>query len=256
MNDKKSSLIAQFQSCLPDVFQANGLEAFLTEEKCAQFAALGAALLLTNEKMNLTAITDPKSVTTRHLADSLLALKSPHALQFIPVGAKVLDVGCGGGFPCLPLAIARPDLTIVALDSTAKKLEYIANTVKELQLSNVTTLCGRAEELAKPPLRESFDVVCARAVARLPILCELCLPFVKVKGCFVAMKGGGQAEDELQEASAQAIPVLGAKLAESLHLSLYGEEISQDREIFFLQKVTKTPPLYPRLFTQIKKKPL
>ncbi len=260
MCPEQETLYRQFQSILPRIFQENRLSPLLNQDMIETFARLGAILITANEKMNLTAITEPCAVATRHFADSLLPLTSPNICHYLPIGARLLDVGCGGGFPCLPLAIARPDLKIIALDSTAKKLDYVASTAKELGLSNLSTLCGRAEELAQPaaslPLRESFDAVCARAVARLPILSELCVPYVKVGGYFIAMKGGDQAKEELREVSSRATRVLGVEWKETLECSLQGEEISQDRKIFFLRKTTKTPPIYPRLFTQIKKKPL
>lgn len=223
------------------------------EEHADTFERLAVLLRQTNEKYNLTAITDDAGIAYRHFADCLLAA------HLFPHGAKVLDVGCGGGFPTLPLAIVRPDLTVTAMDSTAKKLGFIREAAEALGLNNVTTLCARAEEAAHTPVRESFDAVCARAVARLNILAEWCVPFVKTDGIFLALKGkDGLAE--LAEAS---------HAFEVLHCTAEGEEyqllapesegrepIPQSRCVITARKTAPTPAEYPRNGGKIKKKPL
>ena len=182
------------------ILQENNLEKYATDALAARFEELTERLLAFNKCVNLTAITDPEEIILRHYADCLLAADA------FPQGATVLDVGCGGGFPCLPLAIARPDLTITGLDSTAKKLVFVENTAKEMGLA-LSTVAGRAEELAHGQMRQHFDVVTARAVAALNVLVEWSLPFLKVGGKMIALKGSG-GKDELQ-AARNAIKTLG-----------------------------------------------
>ena len=175
-------------------------------------------------------------------------------LSRYPLGVG-LDVGCGGGFPSLPLAIARPDISVTSLDSTEKKVKYVGETAKLLGISNHTPLYGRAEELAHDPaLRESFDIVTARAVASLPVLSELCLPFVKQNGAFVAMKSGN-VEEELA-ASAAGIKKLGASPFSVYSFSLVSHEngiAPEGRTILIAKKLSPSPALYPRPYAKIKK---
>ena len=174
------------------IFSINSLGC--TPEQADLLYKLTNRMLEVNQVMNLTAITDEKSIILRHYVDSL-AISC-----YLPRGASVLDVGCGAGFPTLPLAIFRPDLRIMALDSTAKRIHYVAETAELLSLANVTAISGRAEEYAqKAEYRECFDVVTARAVAALPMLSELCLAFVRVGGLMIAMKAQ-QAEEEVAAA--------------------------------------------------------
>ena len=234
-----------FNEYFSEALKANGIEefAYLTEE----FRIYGQLLRDTNEKYNLTAITDDCGMAYKHFADCLLAVK------YFPQGATVLDVGCGGGFPTLPLAIARPDLRITAMDSTAKKLGFIDEVCHALGLTNVTTLCSRAEEAGHTEQRESFDIVTARAVARLNILSEWCSPMVKEGGSFIALKGkDGRAE--LCEAK-NAFSVLGlTAVAEEYSLSC--PEGEQGRCVILARKTAPTPAGYPRNGGKIRKKPL
>jgi len=202
-------------------------------------------LVRVNSYMNLTAITDTEGIVYRHIADCL------HVCPYIETGASVADVGCGGGFPTLPIAIARPDLAITAIDSTAKKLDFVKSVAKDLGL-NVTTLSVRAEELGNDPLyREKFDVCVSRAVARLSLLDELCLPLVRVGGTFLPMKGQDHAA-ELLEAKG-GIRKLGAELVRDDEFDM---ENVGTRSIMVIKKVQNTPKSYPRAFAKIKKSPL
>lgn len=225
---------------------ANGLDAYANPETAAKFETLYTKLVEFNSHTNLTAITDEAGVILRHFADSLTA--APYIGER---SLKIMDVGCGGGFPTLPLAIVRPDCKFFALDSTAKKLNFVAQMAEALSLP-ITTLPARAEEVAITPAhRERYDLVVSRAVARLPMLCELCLPFVKVGGRFVALKGA-DGETELAEAE-NAIRTLGGKLISKNSFAL-GD--AGGRVILEIEKVRPTPGSYPRAFAKIKKAPL
>lgn len=224
------------------VFAECGMSQYAEGEMGEKFAVLFDELIAFNKITNLTAITECEEVALRHFADSLTAADK------IPAGATVIDVGCGGGFPTLPLAIARPDLAITALDSTAKKLVFVENMAKKLSL-NLKTLAARAEEI--PEYRESFDVATSRAVARMNLLTELCLPLVKVGGRFVAMKGASGRE-ELREAEG-GIHKLGGSVKEVDAFTLLS---AGERVIVTVEKTSPTPQAYPRPWGKIKKKPL
>lgn len=238
-----------FTERFKEILTANNLGRFATDELAERFNALTDRMLEVNAHMNLTAITDEDGVILKHYADSLVIA------DIIPEGASVIDVGCGAGFPSLPLAIARPDLKITALDSTAKRVNYIAETAEILGLTNISAVAARAEETAsKPAMREMFDISCARAVARFSALCELCLPFVRTGGEFLALKG--HSEDEVSEAS-NAIKKLGGVLisSTSYNISLPGGE-NNPRSLVRVKKNSRTPEIYPRNWSQISKKPL
>ncbi len=219
----------------------------VNEEMLSRFEKLAFLLVEQNKTMNLTAITDPDGIAVKHFADSISALSAAEFAQ----GAKVLDVGTGAGFPSIPLLIARPDLEMTMIDSTAKKLKYVASAVESLGLT-AEVLHTRAEEAGQnKAYREKFDIVCSRAVAALNVLCEYCLPFVKVGGVFLAMKGA-KAQEEIADAKA-AIKTLGGKIVaeKSFTLSDGGE-----RTIVVIKKISQVPPKYPRVSAQIAKKPL
>lgn len=229
-------------SIIRKVFAECGMPQYAEGEKGEKFAVLFDELVAFNNVTNLTAITECEEVALRHFADSLTAAGK------IPTGATVIDVGCGGGFPTLPLAIARPDLAITALDSTAKKLVFVENMARKLSL-NVKTLAARAEEI--PECREIFDIATSRAVARMNLLTELCLPLVKVGGKFVAMKGAS-GQEELAEAEGGITKLGGAVTGVDAFTLLSAGE----RVIITVDKVAPTPPAYPRPWGKIKKKPL
>ena len=238
-----------FESELSLVFKSNGLGAYLDKKKSELFFSLTERMLEENEKYNLTAITEPGKIILNHYADCALLAKR------LPRGAKIIDVGCGAGFPTLPLAIVREDLSIVAMDSTAKRVNYVRESAELLGLGNVTATVARAEDAARlDEYRERFDFATARAVAQMRVLCELCLPFVKVGGALFAMKGKN-AEFELSGAK-KAISILGGAEAtvESVTLCGNGEELTHP--IITVRKRTKTPSAYPRPYAQISKKPL
>lgn len=239
----------QFFSIFDAVFAANGLQSYATEQNKQTFAALCEHILEVNKVHNLTAIRDVPGVITKHFADSLTI--APH----IPENVTVIDVGTGGGFPTLPLAVARPDLKITAIDSTAKKIAHVQDTAHKFGLANVTAITGRAEELAQTKMRECFEVATARAVSELRILCEITLPFVKIGGCLIAMKGAS-GQKELQDAQS-AIQKLGSKLVEQHYVPLKDADGNEDgRWLFIIQKIAPTPKNFPRQYALILKKPL
>ncbi len=238
-----------FKSELSRIFKENGLGSLLNAERSEKFLALTKRMLEENEKYNLTAITEPKKIILNHYADCV-TLSSR-----LPRGASVIDVGCGAGFPSLPLAIVREDLKIFAIDSTAKRIAYVSGTAELLGLNNLTCATMRAEDGAKmPEYRESFDFATARAVAQMRVLTELCLPYVKVGGSMIAMKGKN-AEYELS-ASKKAIALLGGKNATVENITLKGADDVLTHPLIIIEKKTKTPASYPRPFAQISKKPL
>ena len=243
----------EFFEISENVFEKNGVGDFFVGENRDKFFSLCNIMLEQNKVMNLSAIRDERGVICRHFADSLTAAKH------IKEGATVLDVGSGGGMPTLPLAIARPDLTITALDATAKKTAYIKGAAEKLSLSNVNILTGRAEELgAKADYREKFDIVTARAVASLRILLEWCIPFLKTGGTFIAMKGKN-GDEELKEAQTAA-KELSLTLLQDDCFNLYDlsskDEADAVRHIFVFKKNLPTKKIYPRKNSQIQKNPL
>lgn len=248
----------QFEAFYFANLRRNGLDEFATKPLAERFYRLTCLLVDANARMNLTAIRDPLDMIPLHYTDCLFAA------AHLPHGVSLLDCGCGAGFPSLPLAIARPDLHITALDSTVKKLTFVNDAAKELKLDHLETLCGRAEDLAHDPLyRGRFDACTARAVAALPVLAELCVPFLKQNGVFLALKGA-KAEAELAEAC-RALHLLGCPTPELLIYSLYRDvnspeqqiQLSTEQRAFILCKKTGAcPPQYPRKYAQILKKPL
>ena len=191
-------------------------------------------------------VREQKEVYIKHFEDSL------SGAEFFPAGAKVIEIGSGGGFPSIPLKIARDDLNFTLLEATGKKCEYLKKTGEKLGFNGFIVLNGRAEDYGKNPLyREKFDVVTARAVARLNSLAEYCIPFVKVGGLFIAYKG--DAEEEIREAE-KAIEVLGCEKVEEKIFELsenYGK-----RRVIVYKKVKNTPPEYPRGNGKEKKNPI
>ena len=237
-----------FCAYLADSFEKNGLTALLTEERISLFYTLTEHMLRENEQYNLTAIKEPEKIIDLHYVDSLTAS------ALIPDGARILDVGCGAGFPSLPLAICRPDIWVTALDSTAKRTAYVEKTASLLGLSNIKTVTARAEDAAKTDLRESFDLVTARAVSALPILSELCLPFVRIGGAFLALKGRG-AKEEL-EAAQNGILKLGGRTEKIFPLTVCRPTETLEHTAVLITKIKGTPTLYPRNYSAIVKKPL
>lgn len=212
-----------------------------------QFLLYQELMLAWNEKINLTAITDPEGILHKHFLDSLL----PLAALALADGASLIDVGTGAGFPGVPLKIARPDISLTLLDSLRKRTDFLRELSRELGQDN-HIVHGRAEQLSRDPLfRERFDIATARAVAALPALCEYCLPYVKPGGRFIALKGPDAGEEA--EHSRAAIRLLGGELAEIKTFTLPGGD---RRSIVTVKKISQTPTKYPRTGVKISKSPL
>ncbi len=235
----------EFQNKL--IAAAEAFELTVTPEQAAQFAAYADELTEWNKVMNLTAITDPDEMIVKHFLDSLLLFRACS----LPENASLIDVGTGAGFPGLPAKIYRPDLRVTLLDSLQKRLNFLEAVCGKTSVE-AKRVHARAEDAGREPaLRESYDAACARAVAALPVLCEYCLPFVRVGGCFIAMKGPGL-EEELQ-AAGRAIKTLGGKLESTAAFTLPD---GSERRIAVIRKTAPTPKAYPRPAAKIKKSPL
>ena len=218
-----------------------------TEVMLNQFEIYYNKLVEVNQYMNLTAITEREEVYKKHFLDSLFLMQAiDHNKEY-----SLCDVGSGAGFPSIPLAITNKNLNVVIIDALNKRIKFLNDLISDLKLENAVAYHERAEDYVKKE-RASFDIVTARAVAKLNILAELCLPLVKMNGLFIAMKG----QDGLQELdeAAKAISILGGKVEKTIELEL--PEDAGKREIIVIRKVKETPTKYPRIFAKIKEKPL
>ena len=218
----------------------------LTASQLHKFSIYLKTLLLWNKKVNLTAITDEKDVVVKHFLDSLAALKA-----FPIFSGSVVDIGAGAGFPGLPIAIACPGISLTLIDSVRKKTEFLHHLASLLSLHSVDVVWGRAEDLAKE-MRERFDASFSRAVAPLNVLAEYSLPFLKVHGIMVALKGK-EIEKEL-ESCEHALATLGGEIKDVVKVRLPGTDIA--RNIVLVEKTSVTPEKFPRRAGMAEKKPL
>ena len=232
----------KMEQTLAEQLPAYGLE--LDEATRRRLCDFGNAMVRQNEVMNLTAITEPEQVAKLHLLDSLTVLRCADL-----TGKTLIDVGCGAGFPGVPLAIACPEAKVTLLDSLAKRMNWLETVLPELEVANARCVTARAEEAAAK-CRESYDFATSRAVARLNILLELSAPYVKVGGAVLAMKGSA-AREELEEAKT-AVKKLGLKVEKIHDFEIDGAAHS----VIVLRKVSPTPPQFPRRYAKIKQSPL
>ena len=223
-------------------FESVGLT--LSREQYEKLSIYAEFLVEYNEKVNLTAITEPIEILRKHFIDSILLTKYVD----IPLNSTLIDVGTGAGFPSVPIKIYRPDIKITLLDSLNKRIDYLKQLCEKLEI-DAEFIHGRAEDFSKKEeYREKFCFSCARAVANMALLSELCIPFVKKNGCFVAMKG----PNEDISLGANAVTVLGGLIEKEIEYKLFDE----NRKIVLVRKISQTPSKYPRNSSQIKKKTL
>jgi 16S rRNA (guanine527-N7)-methyltransferase len=226
----------------------------LSAEEIRSFQIYASMLREKNKVMNLTAVDDDQGIAMKHFIDSL-TLCSYIREEEEKAGGKTIrlaDVGTGAGFPGLPLKISMPELDVTLMDSLAKRLNFLGEVVERLGLEKVSLVHTRAEDGGRDKkYREKYDVVTARAVARLPVLAEYCLPFVKVGGVFLAMKG--HAEEEVQDAG-KAIATLGGTIEKTDTFTLPGTDM--ERTVVVIRKIRPTPPKYPRKAGTPAKEPL
>ena len=232
-------MLPEYELCCSQFTEA-GL--VLNEELYKKLDTYAQFLIEYNEKVNLTAILDPMEILRKHFIDSIIISKYVD----IPKNSSIIDVGTGAGFPSVPLKLMRDDLKLTLLDSLNKRIEFLNQLCDRLNIE-AEFIHGRAEDVAKEDeFREKFDFSCARAVANLSLLSEYCIPFVKVGGQFISMKGPSE---DLSEGE-NAVRILGGEIEKLSEYELFDEK----RRIVHVKKISQTPPKYPRNSSQIKKK--
>jgi 16S rRNA (guanine527-N7)-methyltransferase len=228
---------------------ARELEIELSEKQVKQFLTYLEILRDWNKKMNLTSLKDPKEIVITHFLDSLTVNKGIEEIGSI----RVIDLGTGAGFPGIPLKILRPEILLSLLDSSRKRIDFLKYLSKSLKLKGLEIIWGRAEEYGrKEEYREKYDIVLARALARLDVLVELGIPFLRIRGLFIAQKGQ-KLKEELEEAR-RAIEILGGELKGIIPLRLpFSHKL---RKLVIIEKILETPPRFPRRSGIPQKRPL
>lgn len=225
------------------------MEIELTDKMLEKFQVYKSLLKEWNEKINITRITDDEEIDKKHFADSL----SPLLTGLLHNDKKIIDIGTGGGFPGLPLKIANDNLKVTLLDSLNKRIVFLDKVIEDLDLKGIEAVHGRAEELGlREEYREKYDVCLSRAVASLDTLSEYCLPFVKVGGYFISMKGPDVSEEV--ELSKKAIDTLGAYIEDIRFVNIPNSDIIHS--LVVIKKTRKTPKKYPRAGGKPKKSPI
>jgi len=220
----------------------------LNEKQAEQFSIYYRELIIWNDKINLTSIVEEDAVIMKHFVDSVLSTK---VIDYKDV-KRLIDVGTGAGFPGIPLKIVYPHIEVVLLDALSKRVVFLDHIIKILNLNNICAVHGRAEDLARTNLRESFDLCVSRAVSQLNVLCEYCLPFISINGLFISYKGNKTMEE--LELSENAIITLGGKVESALDdISL---DASTNRGFVIIRKEFPTDDRYPRRAGKPVKRPL
>lgn len=254
--------VTRFTDILPSILTANGLQKYSDATFTDLFATYYRTLLEHNAEYNLTAITEPERAALLHIVDSLTIADLPYE------NSRVIDIGSGAGLPAIPLAIARPDISVFAVDGNEKKVHFIRTAAIWTGIKNVTAIYGRAEELGHGAMRSKYDFVTARAVAPLNIICELCTPFLRKTGVFIAMRGS-KGDAEAESCKETCYNKLNLTEIERRHLQLVGLSDEKDAEsvsakkssvysrtIILICKNAPIPQIYPRRYANIKKSPL
>ncbi|SFD19058.1 16S rRNA (guanine(527)-N(7))-methyltransferase RsmG [Clostridium uliginosum] len=237
----------EFYDLMAKAAQDVGLE--LSKQQYEKFIIYKNLLQEWNEKVNLTAITEDEEIIKKHFIDSIKAFKRDEFKS----ANTLIDVGTGAGFPGIPIAIMKDDIKVTLLDSLNKRVNFLDAVVKELKLKNVITIHSRAEDGARQDnLRENFDIATSRAVANMSVLSEFCLPYVKVGGNFIALKG--PSVDEEIEESKTAISLLGGKLVDICEVNIEDTELRHN--LVIIKKINKSSNKYPRKAGIVTKKPL
>jgi 16S rRNA (guanine527-N7)-methyltransferase len=215
----------------------------VNQKQMEQFSTFSDFLIEYNQKVNLTAITDPKEIIIKHFCDSIIPIDLVDDVE------SIADIGSGAGFPGVPMAIVRPDTPVTLIESNGKKVAFLRALIDKLGLKNVTVVQGRAEDLARGELREHFEIVTARAFAPFAQLVEYTMPFLRIHGELLVMKG----PSERYEPAASAVEALGGDLEAMIEYDLPGGD---SRRVFIIEKHIATPKKYPRSNALIKKNPI
>lgn len=234
-----------------DILRQGGQELGLDidDRMIDRFTKYKNLLIEWNKKINLTGITDEKEIMIKHFLDSLACMLT----GVVRNDSKIIDVGTGAGFPGIPLKVFNENLNLTLLDSLNKRIKYLETVCNELELSQVKFLHGRAEDYGRDEeYREKYDIAVARAVAELAVLCEYCLPFVKVNGYFIALKGP-KAQEEIENAK-KALNILGGEIVDILNVNLPYSDSGHN--LVIIKKIKSTPSKYPRKAGMPTKKPL
>lgn len=219
------------------------------EDKYYKFIKYKELIKEWNEKINLTAITEDEEIIKKHFIDSIKVFR----FSKLKSAKKVIDVGTGAGLPGIPISIMNPHIEVVLLDSLNKRVSFLNEAIKELKLKNISAVHGRAEDFAREKnYRETFDAAVSRAVANMSVLSELCIPYVKPKGYFIALKGPS-VEEEIKEGR-KAVVTLGGEIEKIINVEVEGTDLKHN--LVIVKKVKETPKMYPRKAGTAAKKPI